>query len=260
MEKVFEKNLETYLSQFKAVSLEDIKASALMDRVDTKFFFQKDLLLKVIPDLIEHCDILEIGGHNLMPYSTAYYDTENFDTYKNHHNRRANRYKFRIRKYLQTSKAFFEIKHRIRNRRTIKTRIPREFGDMGLPKQFIEEHSPYTDEVLSFVLDVNYKRFTLIDRKSSDRLTVDIDLVAVSKSKQVIFNNLCIVELKQSKMNRSSIPFQVLRKHGLVARRISKYCLGIASCHENIKSNLLKKKLRLVSKIENFKTENGITI
>ena len=59
-------------------------------------------------------NILTIDNKKIACYKTLYFDTKYFDFYHHHHNNKVNRYKVRIRKYvdsnllIEKSKAFFK--------------------------------------------------------------------------------------------------------------------------------------------------------
>ena len=48
-----------------------------------------------------------------MKYSTLYFDTNDKILYKHHHNKKGNRHKIRMRKYIDSNICFLEIKKRI---------------------------------------------------------------------------------------------------------------------------------------------------
>jgi hypothetical protein len=82
----------------------------------------------------------------------------------------------------------------------------------------------------------------------NERITIDFGLNYKMKEKKVELPSLIIAEVKQDRSSGS--PFTHIM-HGMQihSSSLSKYCLGIASTVDNIKTNNFKIKIRNVNKI-----------
>ena len=95
----------------------------LMDRTDTKFVFNIDILPAVLNEAKVFYKILDVEGNRISRYKTLYFDTQDFDLYNKHHSGKLNRYKVRHRTYVESSLGFLEVKFKNNKGRTLKTRI-----------------------------------------------------------------------------------------------------------------------------------------
>ena len=60
----------------------------LMNRTDTKFVFELDLLAKVLDEIKPHYYVLDINDKRMSSYRSLYFDTDDFEFYFEHHNGR----------------------------------------------------------------------------------------------------------------------------------------------------------------------------
>ena len=104
------------LKPFEAISLKEMDRVKLMNRMDTKFAFTTADLSRILPLLIAHYRVLTIEGTNTPHYESLYFDDEKFSFFKDHHNGKGDRFKVRIRKYVESNIFFLEIKHKIKGR------------------------------------------------------------------------------------------------------------------------------------------------
>ena len=109
--------LTKHLDGFKTISLKEMNNVKLMDRTDTKFVFNKSLLLKILPSLKNDYKILKVNGYRFSKYNSIYFDTNDFMFYKSHHNGRINRVKIRFREYLDLRYVFWKLKKRTQRER-----------------------------------------------------------------------------------------------------------------------------------------------
>mgnify|MGYP001488528463 CR=1 FL=1 len=84
----------------------------LMNRTDTKFVFELELLGKVLNEIREYYYVLDINNKRMSAYRSLYYDTNDFEFYFEHHNGKTNRNKVRYREYIDSGLCFLEIKHK----------------------------------------------------------------------------------------------------------------------------------------------------
>ena len=84
----------------------------LLNRTDTKFIFNRIALNNILRQVTNDYQILSINEKKIASYRTLYFDTDDFMFYYNHHNRKENRYKVRMRKYVDSDLCFLEIKNK----------------------------------------------------------------------------------------------------------------------------------------------------
>ena len=238
---------------FTPIHLEQMDRVKLMNRVDTKFAFDLTILSDILPELVENYAILEINSVRTPSYQSQYFDDQNLTFYKDHHNGRTNRFKVRIRKYIESNLLFLEIKHKFKGR-TIKKRIEVDDFKVNLTSQmnaFINDNKAAKSALMP-ILENAFHRITLVNKTKNERLTLDFDLSFKRENTTKEFKNLVIAELKQEKIDRTS-PFFVAMKNRIIRPyRLSKYCLGAMALYEKekIKINRFKRKYIYLHKIE----------
>ena len=245
-------NIKNLLNSFDSIGLKDIDDVKLMDRVDTKFSFNFQNLETFLNSLSEDYNLLVIEGNAVSKYNSLYYDDETFTAFNDHQRKKPNRFKVRFRKYVYSDIQFLEVKHKV-NGRTVKTRIPSESipSEMNQKQEdFVHETGIQGDLVPS--LQNKFKRITLIHKNKSERVTLDFDISFKWNEKKIELNDIVIAELKQSKADRNSIFFKLMKKNIIRPMKLSKYCIGMILTHEkeNIKYNRFKKKLLFIKKIQ----------
>ncbi len=242
--------LKQTLEKFKNITLHEALETELMNRVDSKFFFSSLLLPEVLNRLNTDYRLLEVAKSTISPYKTEYLDTPDLKMYLDHHNQRKHRFKIRYRSYLNTNTTFFEIKERVNTGRTLKKRIL--VSDMKQDHKktdFLKSNAPFAAKDLIPSLVVDYDRISLIAADKKERLTIDINVEASNIHSSKKFHNLCILELKQTRLDRSSKVFRIMKDLTIRRNRISKYCLGVTHCYPEIKQNSFKKKNAQIEKI-----------
>ncbi len=245
-------HLSRLVSQFEPINLAEIQGAALLDRVDTKYILGMDQLAAILPELTEHYQALTINDMRLHNYRTLYFDTCGFSLYAQHHNHLASRYKVRVRKYVDTNTAFFEIKHRTNQARTIKSRmpIPDLVTRLGAPLiEFAHEHTPCDAERLEPKLWNEYVRMTLVSKARPERVTIDLNLCYHWKDAYFLLPGVVIVEVKQSQHCASAEIVQQLRRMNIRPQAYSKYTAGVYSLYEGVKRNNFKPQIRIVHQI-----------
>ena len=160
------------LQTFDPTSLKEMDAVKLLNRTDTKFVIPKDIFVRILPLLKENYKVLEIKNKRVAQYKTLYFDTDNFDFYKHHHNGWPNRYKVRMRKYIDSDICYLEIKNK-RKGRTLKNRIQiadfeEEMSETSL--QFINDVIPYEIHLVKKIWN-SFNRITLVNKIDKERLT-----------------------------------------------------------------------------------------
>lgn len=246
--------IKQILNQFNAIHLEDLQGAALMDRVDTKFAFNRSHAEEIISALIPHYNVLEVNGSRIGSYESLYFDEEDFTFYNDHHNNKSHRFKVRFRKYVESDQYFLEVKEK-RKGRVKKKRIPvkkfeRDLSDGS--KKFIKEQLDASID-LEPKLWNEYKRVTLVSPNKKERLTLDFELMFRWKDETSSYGDIVIAELKQKRRDRTSPFYVMMKKWKIRPYRVSKYCIGTVDLYhkKEVKYNRFKKKLLKLKKISN---------
>ncbi len=224
----------------------------LLNRTDTKFVFNSDLYPTVLDALKDRYRILEVNGIRASKYRSLYFDTEDFAFYNKHHNGGQNRYKVRMRKYLESDLTFFEVKFKTNKGRTIKKRIRIDDLSTELPTEavaFVKENYPFDPAALKPKLWNTFSRMTLVHNVVSERITLDSDLAYESVDKTKAINGLAIAEAKQERINMQSDFIAEIRKQGVRANSMSKYCVGCVLLYPGLRYNNFKPRLLNLNKI-----------
>lgn len=245
------KDLTQLLCSFDPITLAEMDGVKLLDRTDTKFVFNYNQLAVILNSLQEYYKVLDVNGIKQSRYETLYFDTDDFKLYHEHHNGRTSRYKVRYRKYVESDLIFFEVKYKNNKGRTIKSRVKRKNIDdviEGKAIGLINEKTPLNPESLQAKLWVNYSRITLVNKTTTERLTLDINLQFKKGEDVLTYQNLVIAEVKQEKVGAS--PFlKVMKANRVREGSISKYCFAVVSLIKGVKKNKFKSKLLTLNKV-----------
>jgi hypothetical protein len=244
--------LNNTLNSFNSVSLSEISSVSLLNRVDTKFLMPKDQLVDFLENLKNHYFIVEIDKLRTLPYNTLYFDTEDLYYYHEHHRGKLNRLKFRNREYVNSGTVFNEIKKKSNRGKTKKSRIKRADFNLNFDEEFKSfAEKKFSDSNLELLpsLEVKYNRITLVDKDFSERMTIDVGLNFSFENEKSSFEKLVVIELKRDKNGGSSAGQKLLKEFRCKQTGFSKYCIGVATTHKNIKQNNFKQKLRMVDRI-----------
>lgn len=247
--------IENIIQEFEQIGLNEMDQVQLMNRVDTKFVFGQNHLLKLLPSLNDHYYILEVGNTLISRYESLYFDSKKLSFYYNHHRKKPDRFKLRYRKYLSSDITFLEVKHKV-NGRTDKKRV--QVNDIC--DEMTSDHAKFVldsginDKDLTPSLRNSFSRITLVSKKLDERLTLDLDLSFEWKNKSKSVDNIIIAELKQNRSKRNSPFYTLMKSNQIRPLRISKYCVGIILLYgrANIKYNRFKKKLLKIKKLQNY--------
>jgi hypothetical protein len=240
------------LGEFEPISLAEMKDLALMNRVDTKFVMRADQLASVLGKLSDSYRVLEINGQRFSHYQTLYFDTDDFTMFRQHHNGMLNRYKVRIRQYVDTATSYFEVKFKNNKRRTIKKRIRTSASGPQLNENavdFLHEHYPSRTGILKPTLGNTYTRITLASKYDCERLTLDLNLWLCGRHACVDLSGIAIAEVKQDGYSPCSDFFLQMRGLGVRPMGFSKYCAGITLLYEGVKKNRFKPRMLTIEKL-----------
>ena len=246
--------IESILTGFKSISLEEVAQASLMRRKDIKFVFSSRHVPFLLREVSGYYRVLDVKGKRDQSYQTLYYDTGALDMYKLHHSGRVNRHKIRFRKYGSSSGIFFEVKSKNSRGITIKNRMQSAAGDPAIlsrEEEFLSQYTPYEEAEIIPVLENSFNRITLVSPGQDERITLDHSLWFRNRlsGKEMDAHGMAIAEIKYGNHLAAS-PFRgALRKARVIPRRFSKYCIGMAMLDPGLKQNLFKEKIRLVRKI-----------
>lgn len=257
--------MQNLLNQFVPISLDEMKSVRLMNRTDTKFVTTIDKLKQFLTMAQTEYRIQEIDGERNMPYYTLYYDTVQFDMYKEHIHGHSGRQKVRMRSYVNAGQNYIEVKTKDNHGRTKKKRMrikefnPTEahhdilFDDDDTRCEimaFLRERLKYSPELLREAIENNFRRITLVNNNKTERVTIDTDLrfknLKTGYTHQ--FPDIVIIELKRDGQRPSPIK-KILNTLRIKPHKFSKYCIGSAVTNSTLPTNRLKSRLKSINKI-----------
>jgi len=246
--------IEGILSDFNSITLKEVQKASLMRRKDSKFMFSCVHVPSLLSMVQEHYSVLEIDGLRSHEYQTMYYDTPDLEMYHMHHRGMANRHKVRFRKYGTSDIHFLEVKKKNSKGVTIKNRIKTNGMDAAIltsEEEFLSTYSPYAGNGIVAVLENNFNRITLVSESQTERITLDYGLRFSSKraDQQLDLPGLSIAEIKYENLLAGSPFNEALRQSHITPRRFSKYAIGTALLHPELKQNRFKVKVRKVNQI-----------
>jgi hypothetical protein len=241
--------LNDLVSSLNPVSLAEMDSVKLMDRTDSKFVLSFNELAPILHDIADQYRILTINKTRLFSYRTDYFDTPELSMFADHHNGKLNRFKIRQREYIESNIRFLEVKFKSNKGRVIKDRIEKSFMDQRAFSGFVTGHTPYDPNKLDIILTNQFNRFTLVNLKIKERVTVDFNLVFSDMKHATTLNGLVIIEIKQSHFNTQSPIYKALKQHHIRKESVSKYCLGVSLLSRHPKLNNFKKTLNIVNKL-----------
>jgi VTC domain len=240
-----------FLTDFDSIELKEMGSVELMNRVDTKFVMARGVLHSILPDLAKGYRALEVEGNRMSGYCTQYFDSPNYNFYLAHHNGKGNRFKVRIRNYIDSKIYFLEVKNKFKGR-TKKNRIKVEDFEAEMSK----ESANYVNDSIGKEVKLESKlfntfdRITLVNKVEKERLTIDLNLAFKTKERTANYNHLVIAELKQERIDRESLFYRLMKKNNVRQNSFSKYCVGAISVDDELKYNRFKTNLRLIDKLK----------
>jgi hypothetical protein len=240
--------------EFNPISLNEVnRKAALLQRKDNKYLVPANLFINILSNASNAFDVLAISGQRMFAYSTMYYDDANYQCYFDHHNGRRLRVKVRERLYEQSKMQFLEVKLKSKRKTTVKHRLSIQSESRSyltsekvdfVKGKYSEQYSRDLDISLESSLAMRYRRFTLVSKHSSERVTVDSQLCFIGKSSLTTINDdLLIVEVKSQ--NGSGVFDKMLRRNGVrPKKKLSKYCLGLCLTDKPERINNFLKPMR----------------
>jgi hypothetical protein len=242
--KALKQDCTAALDNFDTLTLSELRGAKLMKRTDTKYIFPESQLLDILADLQEDYAILEVDQVRMQDYQTLYFDTPDFRFYQQHHNGQRDRFKLRVRSYLDSDLNYIEVKRKDNHNRTQKSRLLTDShanGDSPEIQSFLESALPFSNQAnLVPKITNRFNRIALVSKRDQERMSLDLDLRFMSPSGQFSLPGIVIAEVKQPHFSVHSVFIQKMRQEGYRPTRFSKYCIGIALAYPDIKRNAFK--------------------
>ncbi len=239
--------MDTLISNFQSISLNEMDGIRLMNRTDTKFVTSIGMLMKLLRMAGDEYRVQEIDGKRNMSYATVYYDSDDYTFYNAHHDGHACRQKVRIRSYVDSRLSFLEVKTKDNHGKTHKKRIS---ADDALAREFLRQNSKVSPELLKQKIKNCFRRITLVNKAKTERLTIDTNLTFVNlvTGLQYSLPHLAVIELKRDGLQSSPI-LSILRELRIHPCGFSKYCIGEALTNPSLRINRIKPRLQHLKKI-----------
>ena len=250
--------IQDSLAPFGRSPIEATKRVAFLNRYDTKFVFG----VGRIPDFLENIrndyTILQINDIIAQAYESVYFDTPDLLCFNMHHNKRANRFKFRTRQYLSNGKIFNEIKQKKNTGKTVKFRQRRDeaaLSDSDIPPlknladfddsfKTLLHNNGYNSDNLTKSLSVFFNRVTFLNKHFAERMTLDFGLRYEYNGLHWSLYDTAVVELKREKGPERTVSQNYFRSIYKEPSGFSKYCIGISLAHDNAKKNRFLPKIK----------------
>ena len=258
--------MDTIISTYDPITLDEMSGIKLMNRTDTKFVTTVDRLKLLL--MLAHDDYRaqEIEGKRNAAYYTAYFDTPDNNMYIVHQNGHTGRQKLRIRCYVDSGLNYLEVKTKNNHGRTKKKRVDMVGFDPLHPDygirfmrqdeqyraydDFLRKHLRYDPAILSEHMENNFHRITLVNKAKTERLTIDTDLRFhnLKTGLNADLTGLAIIELKRDGLQHSPV-LEMLRELRIKPSGFSKYCMGSALTNPSLKRNNFKERLHMVERL-----------
>jgi len=250
-------NINEMLSAFRPITLEEMKAVKLMNRIDTKFVTTIPMLLRLLAMAGNDYRVQEISGERNMLYNTVYFDTPDCNMYCVHQHGHAGRQKLRTRNYVASNLKFLEVKTKNNRGRTKKKRIEIHDADIAQVNLESPANHPFLSSTLRYdtaslhpTMNNYFRRVTLVNNALTERLTIDTDLRFhnIDTGRDWHHPRLVIIELKRDGLIHSPVLSMLNRLH-IRPHGFSKYCIGSALTNPGLPINRFKRKIIEINKI-----------
>ena len=244
--------LVTTLNDLDRFPVEKLGDCALMRRVDTKCLYPAKELESLIQSLGNSYGLLPAREHAVASYETLYFDTPDKIFFHQHRRGQRDRFKVRIRHYLEREMSFLEVKRKTNHNVTIKVRRKRDFLDSSIngdERSFLKDCCPCDPNQLVPQLWTNFNRITLVGLGIKERLTVDLGLAFEADHKEHRMHGLAVIEVKQPRFWARSPVMLALRARGIRPSSMSKYCTAQATLFPDLRGNRFRPSLRNIRRM-----------
>ncbi len=229
------------------VSLAELNSGAeLLTRTDRKYIVSTEQSTELIAAFADHCAVLEMDARRSFSYATTYHDTPARRLYRDTAHRRPQRFKVRLREYIDSGLWMLEVKTKNGRGRTVKHRM--NVAGFSTPPQ--TAHGPLTDEMVAAIdgvldtdltmllepaLRIDFQRTTLLTDAGASRCTIDIGLRGTDPHGRAVAPDMIVIETKSA--DRASEIDRWLWAHGTRPARMSKYCTLTAALDSSLPAN-----------------------
>ncbi len=253
--------LDDILKEMSPISLDEMSAVKLMNRVDAKYVADDLTVTKLFSLIKNDYFVQEIDGKRIAAYDSIYYDTVDNHMYIIHQDKKLKRDKLRVRNYVDTATYFCEVKHKNNHGRTKKKRIEvgeNVFSDLKsdpATREFVEKQLPdYDFDGFQKKLSTTFDRITVVNKGKTERITVDFNVRFhnFENGNECGIAPLVIMELKRDGQCESVFQ-KTLFELRVKPLSISKYCIGRAMTDKNLKQNRFKKKIIKLQKLKKLR-------
>lgn len=262
------KEINDILMKMAPISLSEMSAVKLMNRVDTKYVTDDVTVTRLFSVICDDYFVQEIEGKRIAAYDSVYYDTADNHMYIIHQDKKLKRDKLRIRNYVDTGNYFCEVKHKNNKGRTKKKRIEvsaAEFADISKNaalRDFVEKELPQYEFIrFEKKLETAFDRITLVNKGKTERITIDFNVSfhCYENGNNASLAPNVVIELKRD--GRCESVFQkTLLDLRVKPFSISKYCIGRALTDKNLKQNRFKKKIIKLEKLKKIRKNATFTV
>jgi VTC domain len=255
--------------EFAPITLEALNGkAAMLERLDNKYVVRAPVLEAAAAELVPLFDVLEIDGQRSFTYETCYFDDPGRSSYFDHHQGRRQRMKVRVRRYVDAGLYFLEVKLKDKRGVTVKKRLrvgDGLFGRLDEPAlAFVQKcwqgmyGRPWTLP-LEPVLQMSYRRVTLVAREGGERMTIDTGIRFFgSGDERGTDEDVYIVETKSA--HGHGIADTILRRHHQhPTNGCSKYCVGMSVTGAVRKFNRFRPALRKLGALGTLGTLQPLT-
>jgi VTC domain len=225
----------------------------LQTRVDRKYFVPAEIFRRLITELADELQVLDIDGRRTFGYESVYFDTPDLSTYRAHVQQRRLRFKARTRTYTDSGLCMFEVKLTGARGETVKERVPHPQEHRAELTEGAMAHlrntlgQAFHREVpagMQPTMITTYRRTTFVSRTGAARLTCDVGLTCLDLHNEVRDTGTHILVESKSGGQGGSAADRILRDLGVRPASVSKYCVGIAALHPELPSNPWHQTLR----------------
>lgn len=245
-----------------SISLSELSSeSALMSRVDRKYFVPRTVVNELIEEFSGEARVLEIDDKRTFTYETVYFDSRDFKFFRDHAQGKRHRYKVRVRTYVDSGLRMLEVKSKGFRGRTLKERIDfsedrtatdsseskvnendlisfRELDESA--KEFVQDIIGFSPKALQPVLTTVYRRSTLA--LGDQRITLDADLECINGEQLFCGPDDVLVETKSP--SRASGFDAALKDRGIRPHSVSKYCVAASLLYPHLPRNRWNRTLK----------------
>ena len=249
------------LMNMEPISLDDMSAVKLMNRIDTKYVADDLTVAKLFSLIKDEYYVQEIDGKRIASYDSVYYDTVDNHMYIIHQDKKLKRDKLRVRNYVDTGNYFCEVKHKNNHGRTKKKRIEVDkdvFSDLKSEpavREFVANQLPdYDFDGFVKKLSTTFERITIVNKGKTERITIDFNVRFhnFENGNDECIAPLVIMELKRDGQCDSFFQ-KTLFEMRIKPLSISKYCIGRALTDKTLKQNRFKKKIIKLNKLKKLR-------